>query len=118
VHHKCHRGRTAARNINASAVLGGIDRTKQRRFNSLNQSVLANRRALEIASELYSKGLGDFLNVLDSERALFGTEDQLVDSQRAVSENLVALYKALGGGWETTLLAKSDMQNQPATKPN
>ncbi|HYV32784.1 MAG TPA: TolC family protein, partial [Candidatus Binatia bacterium] len=45
-------------------------------------------------------GLGDFLSVLDAERSLYQAEDQLVDSQRAVTQNLVALYKALGGGWE------------------
>jgi NodT family efflux transporter outer membrane factor (OMF) lipoprotein len=74
---------------------------EQKRFNSLNQSVLANRRALEIADELYTTGNGDFLNVLDSQRGLCNAEDQWVDSQRAVTENLVTLYKALGGGWET-----------------
>jgi NodT family efflux transporter outer membrane factor (OMF) lipoprotein len=84
---------------------------EQTRYQALNESVTANRRALEIANELYSKGLGDFLNVLDSERSLFGAEDQLVDSQRTVTENLVALYKALGGGWETTLLAKNNRTN-------
>jgi multidrug efflux system outer membrane protein len=81
---------------------------EQRRFDSLNQSVLANRRALEIANELYTTGNGDFLNVLDSQRALYGAEDQLVDSQRAVTENLVTLYKALGGGWETSQLAQNE----------
>ena len=60
----------------------------------------ANRRAVEIANDLYAKGLGDFLRVLDAERSLYQTEDQLVDSQRALTANLVALYKALGGGWE------------------
>jgi NodT family efflux transporter outer membrane factor (OMF) lipoprotein len=85
---------------------------EQTRYQALNESVTANRRALEIANELYSKGLGDFLNVLDSERSLFGAEDQLVDSQRTVTENLVALYKALGGGWETTLLAQAESRNQ------
>ena len=81
---------------------------EQTRYKALNDSVIANRRALEIANELYSKGLGDFLNVLDSERSLFGAEDQLVDSQRTVTENLVALYKALGGGWQTLLLAQNN----------
>jgi len=66
----------------------------------LNQSVAANRRALDLANELYTKGLGDFLRVLDAERSLYQAEDQQVDSQRAVTQNLVALYKALGGGWE------------------
>jgi len=58
------------------------------------------RRALELANELYTKGLGDFLRVLDAERSLYQVEDELVDSQRGVTQNLVALYKALGGGWE------------------
>jgi len=53
-----------------------------------------------LANELYTKGLGDYLNVLVTQRALFAVEDQLADSQRTVSANLVALYKALGGGWE------------------
>jgi outer membrane protein TolC len=81
-------------------------------YQALNESVTANRRALEISNELYSKCLGDFLNVLDSERSLFGSEDQLVDSQRTVTENLVALYKALGGGWQTPLLAQNDRRDQ------
>jgi outer membrane protein TolC len=71
----------------------------------------ANRRALEIAKELYTTGNGDFLNVLDSKRSLFGAEDQLVDSQRTVTENLVALYRALGGGWQTPLLAQNSRTN-------
>ena len=73
---------------------------EQARYQALNNSVIANRRSLEIANALYTSGNGDFLNVLDSERSLFGAEDQLVDSQRTVTENLVTLYKALGGGWE------------------
>ncbi len=74
---------------------------EQTRYKALNDSVLANKRALEIANELYTTGNGDFLNVLDSERSFFSAEDQLADSQRTATENLVALYKALGGGWET-----------------
>jgi NodT family efflux transporter outer membrane factor (OMF) lipoprotein len=73
---------------------------EQARYQALNDSVIANRRALEISTELYRTGNGDFLSVLDSERSLFGAEDLLVDSQRTVTENLVTLYKALGGGWE------------------
>jgi NodT family efflux transporter outer membrane factor (OMF) lipoprotein len=73
---------------------------EQVRLGSLNESVAANRRALELANELYATGLGDFLRVLDGQRSLYQAEDQLVDSQRAVTQNLVALYKALGGGWE------------------
>jgi len=73
---------------------------EQVRLDALNQAALANRGALDLANALYTRGLGDFLSVLDAERSLYQTEDQLVDSQRAVTQNLVALYKALGGGWE------------------
>jgi outer membrane protein TolC len=89
---------------------------EQTRYKALNDSVVANRRSLEIANALYTTGNGDFLNVLDSQRSLFGAEDQLVDSQRIMTENLVTLYKALGGGWEPTLLAKNEMQKQQANK--
>ena len=75
---------------------------EQVRQNALAEAVAANRRALELANELYTKGLGNFLNVLDAERSLYQTADQLADSERAVADNLVALYKALGGGWETS----------------
>jgi outer membrane protein TolC len=91
---------------------------EQTRYKALHDSVIANRRAMEIANELYSTGNGDFLSVLDSERSLFSAEDQLVDSQRTVTENLVTLYKALGGGWETSLLVQNEVQKQPATKQN
>jgi outer membrane protein, multidrug efflux system len=74
---------------------------EQVRYRSLTEAVAANRRALELADELYTKGLGDFLNVLVTQRSLYQVEDQLVDSRRTVTGNLVALYKALGGGWET-----------------
>ena len=63
----------------------------------------ASRRALELANQLYAKGLGDFLNVLIAERALYQAEDALAQSQRTMTQNVIALYKALGGGWETNV---------------
>jgi NodT family efflux transporter outer membrane factor (OMF) lipoprotein len=71
------------------------------RWQSLEQAVNANRRAVELANQLYIKGLTDFLNVLESQRNLFASEDQLAQSERTVSADVVALYKALGGGWES-----------------
>ena len=67
---------------------------------SLIQAVKANRQAVDIANELYMRGLVDFLNVIISQRSLNFAEDQLAQSAQRVSSNLVALYKALGGGWE------------------
>lgn len=74
---------------------------EKERYQSLNEAVDASRRSLELANQLYTAGLGEFLNVLVAERALYQAEDALVESQRTVTENVVALYKALGGGWES-----------------
>jgi len=65
----------------------------------LEQAAASNRRAVELAKELYTAGLSDFLSVLEAEKSLYASEDELARSQAAVSINLVALYKALGGGW-------------------
>jgi outer membrane protein TolC len=46
--------------------------------------------------------LGDFLNVVDAQRSLYSSEDALVQSTQTMSIDLVALYKALGGGWSST----------------
>jgi multidrug efflux system outer membrane protein len=73
---------------------------EQIRRQSLAVAVDANQRAVQLSTLLYTKGLADFLNVLDAQRDLFASQDQLVQSEQNVSADLVALYKALGGGWE------------------
>ena len=54
-----------------------------------------------MANALYSKGRVSYLDVLDAQRSLYQSEDSLAISDQAVSVDLIALYKALGGGWET-----------------
>lgn len=53
-----------------------------------------------VAAVAKTLGLADFLNVLDAQRSLYASEDQLVQSEQTVAANLIALYKAMGGGWE------------------
>jgi len=74
--------------------------TEQVRRRNLYDAVAASQRSVELATELYIKGMTGFLNVLDARRSLLQTEDELALSERTVSQNLVFLYKALGGGWE------------------
>ncbi len=66
----------------------------------LENAVRANQRTTDLARRLYAQGLTDFLTVLDAERSLFTSQDQLAQSQRDVALDLVALYKAVGGGWD------------------
>ena len=85
---------------------------QQSRREALTEAVAANRRAVELANELYSRGVGDFLNVLESQRSLYLVEDQLAQSERDVTSAYIALYKALGGGWQVF-----EAQPQPTTAP-
>ena len=73
--------------------------SEQQRRVALAQAVEANRQAVDLSMELYSNGRTDFLNVLVAQRQLFVSEDALSQSEANVSTSLVALYKALGGGW-------------------
>ncbi len=87
---------------------------EQNRLISLEEAVRANRHAVDIAKSLYANGLTSFLNVLDSERSLFVAEDQQIQSEAIVLTNLVALYKALGGGWADTYPEREDQRTADA----
>ena len=73
---------------------------EQVRRQSLADAVAANQRAVDLSSELYTRGLTPFINVLDAQASLHRSQDDLAQSERTVSTDLVAVYKALGGGWE------------------
>ena len=74
---------------------------EQIRRASLQSTVNAARRAVDLAQTKYKAGLSDFSAVLDAQRSLLTYDDQLVQSEAAVTSDLIRLYKALGGGWES-----------------
>jgi NodT family efflux transporter outer membrane factor (OMF) lipoprotein len=76
---------------------------EQRRREQLIEAVKQNRRALALAQSRYQAGVSDFIEVLDAQRSQLTTEQLLAISTANVSGNLIALYKALGGGWEPDL---------------
>ena len=69
------------------------------RREALIRSVVAARESVGLVLTLYRTGLTDFQNVLDMERSLFDQEDQLAASEGQVTQNLIGVYRALGGGW-------------------
>jgi NodT family efflux transporter outer membrane factor (OMF) lipoprotein len=73
---------------------------EQSRLNSLSRARSAALEAVKLSSARYDRGLTDYLNVLDAERQQFELEAQYAISRRVAGVQLVALYKALGGGWE------------------
>jgi outer membrane protein, multidrug efflux system len=74
---------------------------EQIRHRALADAVTENRHSVELADSLYKHGRVNYLDVLDAQRSLFQADDQLALSDQTVSLDLIALYKALGGGWET-----------------
>jgi NodT family efflux transporter outer membrane factor (OMF) lipoprotein len=64
-------------------------------------AVDAARQALDISSTQYREGAVDFQRVLDAQRALLEQQNTLAQTRSDVATSLIALYKALGGGWET-----------------
>jgi hypothetical protein len=66
----------------------------------LEVAVRAHQRAANLARNLYAQGLTDFINVLVAEQSVFTSQDSLAQTERDVALELVALYKAVGGGWE------------------
>ena len=78
-------------------------RDQQLRHQALAQAANAAHQSVQLANQQYEQGISDFITVLDAERDEFGAQDSLAQSQRAISTDLISLYKALGGGWEVML---------------
>ncbi|CAG9227814.1 RND efflux system, outer membrane lipoprotein, NodT family [Burkholderia vietnamiensis] len=79
-----------------------VYRTDQTRAAALDDAVRAEQGALELARDRYRKGLSPFLDVLDAERQWSEGRQQAVQGALQTTTDLVALYKALGGGWQTS----------------
>lgn len=91
-----------------SAVLGALRDVEnalvayaeeQNRRVALADAVQAAQSAARLAANQYAAGLIDFQAVLDTQRSLLSLQDQLSQSEAAVTANLARLFKALGGGW-------------------
>ena len=73
---------------------------QQERRDLLSTSARASEKAAELARLRYQSGMADFLTVLDAERTLLEAQDRLAESETRTATALIAVYKALGGGWE------------------
>jgi len=80
-------------------MISYTEEIKRRGF--LKDSVLAAQQSVDLVKTLYVTGLTDFQNVLDMERSLFAQQDDFAASKGNVTQNLIRIYRALGGGWNT-----------------
>jgi NodT family efflux transporter outer membrane factor (OMF) lipoprotein len=102
---------TAVQQVDDAVAIYGA---AQQRLKDLNRALDAARRSTKLATERYDRGLTDYLNVIDAERAEFDLEQQYVVTEQTVAEELITLYKALGGGWELHEIIPPVKEPQPA----
>jgi outer membrane protein TolC len=76
--------------------------SQQLRRDELEAAVRDDKKALRLAQAQYVAGTDSFLRVLDAQRSLLAGQQDLSDNVTDISTTLVALYKAIGGGWEST----------------
>ncbi|MFP3566029.1 TolC family protein [Paraburkholderia sp. SIMBA_030] len=88
--------REAAREADddATALIAALQRDA-----ILNDAQGAAGRSLKLANAIYREGYSDFQRVLDAQRALFAQQDAYIVNRSNAVGDLIALYKALGGGW-------------------
>jgi NodT family efflux transporter outer membrane factor (OMF) lipoprotein len=72
---------------------------ERERAGRLTEAVRSSELSAQLARDVYTGGLADFLSVLDAQRQQLQAETDLAVSDTAALTNLIALYKALGGGW-------------------
>ncbi len=80
------------------AMVGFIQAQKETAIREVGAQ--AAKRSTEIANLQYREGATDFQRVIDTERTLIAQQDLLTQARGDISLNIIALYKALGGGWE------------------
>ncbi len=80
-------------------ALAAYARSRQREEN-LRRAENASEGAVKLARLRFEGGVSDFLTVLDAERRLLQDQDLLAQGEMTTATALVAVYKALGGGWK------------------
>ncbi|MFD2825342.1 efflux transporter outer membrane subunit [Leeuwenhoekiella polynyae] len=99
----------AALNQYEKAVLEGLEELKTRLVNYtqelqrraiLERSSTASAQAAQFAKDRYNAGLDSFIDYLSADNTLLQSENLLAQSEIASATSLIAIYKALGGGWK------------------
>jgi NodT family efflux transporter outer membrane factor (OMF) lipoprotein len=88
----------------------GAYASELKRHAQLQLALAQNRTALEVAEHAYREGTADFTAVLVARRSLLASQSELNDSATASALSVVALYRALGGGWSDALAVPAAAQ--------
>jgi outer membrane protein, multidrug efflux system len=93
--------------VDVENALSALDHLQQARALQ-EENVSQSERAFEGASLRYKAGSGDFLTVLEAQRTLYAARDQYSQYRFARFQAFIALYKALGGGWQAPKTATKE----------
>ncbi len=77
-----------------------LRRTLEEQLEARLSLVRATTEAYHLSDARYQRGVDSYLGVLDSQRAMYAAQQAAVDVRLARDENLITLYKSLGGGWK------------------
>ena len=88
-------------------ALTDYDKEQQRR-RLLRLAVKANQHAFDLAQMRYTEGIATYIDVLNAQQSVLTSQSSYQNSTAAVSTDLIALYLALGGGWEDTFPTPSN----------
>jgi outer membrane protein TolC len=87
---------------------------EQSRMENLEVAVTASERAITLAQQRYERGLTDYLNVVEAQRAGYEIQTEYIQAQTAADDQFVALYRSLGGGWQHYQRVPDIRRPQPA----
>ncbi len=90
----------AAREVEDSMTALARSREQDR---ILEESVRVAERSSELSLLRYQEGFADYQRVLDSQQALFSQQQRFAANRGAVISNFVAVYRSLGGGWQSAM---------------
>jgi outer membrane protein TolC len=76
----------------------------QERLLHLNEAYQLNQNAVEFSQDLYQRGVHDNFVVAKAKQSLSTAEDAMVQSEVQLLLDYVALYKALGGSWDSSCI--------------
>lgn len=103
---------TALAEVEDALVAVERERSSRQRY---AEAVTSSRLSSELAQHQYTAGLTTFLNVLLANATLAQSEDKLIQSERSLSLAMVALYKAMGGGWTPATIEAAVSSSSPSS---
>ena len=91
--------------------------TSQNRADALQRALTAAESAADLAMQQYSAGLTDYQTVLNTQRTLYSVRENEQSNKADLATQLIALYRAMGGGWKPTT-ENGAAETEPQTTDN